>query len=443
MNDPIAVLLVLGFIEWELHPGYGVARHAAAVRAGARDRPRRRRGRRLARRAGRSSRCSSRSPGLYPVASLAAVALSFGSAAALHGSGFLAVYLTGLALGTGNLPAKRDGDGVPRGARVGRAARRCSSRSACSSSRRSSARSRVEGDAARAARRLRQPAARDRRSRSSASRFSLREQALIGWAGLRGAVPVVLATFPIIDGVPRVGRVLQHRRSSPSCSRRCCRASTIEPVARWLGVTSDEPARMPPRGRGRHGARARRRRRRARDPRGGRRGRRAAARPRAPARRARVADRARRRGAAAARLDAAGGGRPACSCSCAARWRASCRRSSSAGARARSRAPSARRAPTRAACRSTRRGRGARPTATRRIRTRSAGVEVVEHVRTRRDVPGALVVLEGRALRGDRADPDDRARPASCRPRRGAGWRGRDDDAEISWWQEVIGACAL
>jgi len=24
MNDPVAVLLVLGFIEWELHPGYGV-----------------------------------------------------------------------------------------------------------------------------------------------------------------------------------------------------------------------------------------------------------------------------------------------------------------------------------------------------------------------------------------------------------------------------------
>ncbi len=34
-------------------------------------------------------------------------------------------------------------------------------------------------------------------------RFSVGEQTLIGWAGLRGAVPVVLATFPVIDGVPR------------------------------------------------------------------------------------------------------------------------------------------------------------------------------------------------------------------------------------------------
>ena len=46
-------------------------------------------------------------PGLYPVASMAAAALAFGLADVAHGSGFLAVYLTGLTLGTGIVPARR------------------------------------------------------------------------------------------------------------------------------------------------------------------------------------------------------------------------------------------------------------------------------------------------------------------------------------------------
>src|SRR6476659_9645420 len=33
--------------------------------------------------------------------------------------------------------------------------------------------------------------------------YPVRERHVLGWAGLRGAVPIVLATFPVIDGAVR------------------------------------------------------------------------------------------------------------------------------------------------------------------------------------------------------------------------------------------------
>jgi potassium/hydrogen antiporter len=71
-----------------------------------------------------------------------------------------------------------------------------------------------------------------------------------------------------------------------------------------------------------------------------------------------------------------------------------------------------------------------------------SGNEVVEHLRTRRDVPGALVILaDGRfAVTGPilMMGPPGQVQ-AQVRRRMSAA----TDDAEISWWQEVIGACAL
>src|SRR5207247_1550131 len=46
----------------------------------------------------------------YPVASIAAAAISYGLADVLSGSGFLAVYLTGLVLGSARIPARRTVD---------------------------------------------------------------------------------------------------------------------------------------------------------------------------------------------------------------------------------------------------------------------------------------------------------------------------------------------
>src|SRR3954453_3465121 len=105
-NDPIAVLLVLGFIEWIKHADYGLVDMlwllvrqlgiglAAGVLVGW-----------LAAEGFRRARLAS--AGLYPVASLAIAALAFGSAGSLHGSGFLAVYIAGLWLGSVNIPARQ------------------------------------------------------------------------------------------------------------------------------------------------------------------------------------------------------------------------------------------------------------------------------------------------------------------------------------------------
>ena len=92
--------------------------------------------------------------GLSLVASFATAAIAYG-AAAIDGSGFLAVYLAGLAIGDANVGSRRalwhSTKGWRRWPTSG-----CSSRSACSCSRASSDRCSL-GDAARAAARVRRP----------------------------------------------------------------------------------------------------------------------------------------------------------------------------------------------------------------------------------------------------------------------------------------------
>ena len=106
MNDPVALLLVIGFIDWIQQPGYGLADMAgllvlklvigAAV------------GVILGRLAVAAlSRVRLPTDGIYPVATIAIAGLAYGLAEVAHGSGLLAVYLTALALGSGNIPARR------------------------------------------------------------------------------------------------------------------------------------------------------------------------------------------------------------------------------------------------------------------------------------------------------------------------------------------------
>src|SRR5213076_1560282 len=139
------------------------------------------------------------STGLYPVASLATAALAYGVADAAHGSGFLAVYLAGLCLGSTAIPAKRTitafHDGL---AWLAQLAMFLTLGLLIFPSQ--------LGDVAVEGTVLAVVTAVVARPLGAAlatlfSGYSARERLILGWAGLRGAVPVVLATFPVIHGI--------------------------------------------------------------------------------------------------------------------------------------------------------------------------------------------------------------------------------------------------
>jgi len=72
-------------------------------------------------------------------------------------------------------------------------------------------------------------------------RFRLEERVLLGWAGLRGAVPIVLATFPVIDGLPQ-GNLFFNIAFFVVVTSTLIQGATFQPVARAFGLTSAEPA---------------------------------------------------------------------------------------------------------------------------------------------------------------------------------------------------------
>jgi cell volume regulation protein A len=238
LNDPVAVLLVLGFIDWIQKPGYGVVDMLGL----------------LARELGIGlgigllvgwlavegfRRVRLATAGLYPVASIATAALSYGGAASLHGSGFLAVYLTGLVLGSAVIPAKSTVTVFHQGlawcaqlamflvlgllvfpSDLGPVA--------------------VEGTALAlivvfVARPVAAAVA------TGLGGYGAVDRVILGWAGLRGAVPVVLATFPVIDGVSGSLRFFNIVFFAVLLST-LLQGSTFEPLARLLGATTDEPA---------------------------------------------------------------------------------------------------------------------------------------------------------------------------------------------------------
>jgi cell volume regulation protein A len=133
------------------------------------------------------------------IGTIGAAAIAYGAASSLHGSGFLAVYLAGLLLGSVPIPAKAAVTVFHQGlAQVAQVAMFVVLGLLVFPSQLGDVA--FEGTIlALVLVLLARPLATV--ATTAFARFTLREQSVLAWAGLRGAVPVVLATFPVIEGV--------------------------------------------------------------------------------------------------------------------------------------------------------------------------------------------------------------------------------------------------
>jgi potassium/hydrogen antiporter len=238
MNDPVALLLVIGFIDWIQQPGYGIADMAGLLvlklALGAAI------GLALGRLAVAAlDRVRLPTDGIYPVATIAIAGLAYGLAEVVHGSGLLATYLTALALGSGNIPARRTivafHEGVGWVAQIGLFI--LLGLLVFPSTLGDVA---VEGLALSAALIL---VARPLAAfvATLLSPLGVRERAMLGWAGLRGATPIWLATFPVVAGVG-TGDELFAIVFFVVVTSTLIQGASFEPLARRLGLTTDEPA---------------------------------------------------------------------------------------------------------------------------------------------------------------------------------------------------------
>jgi cell volume regulation protein A len=138
--------------------------------------------------------------GFYPLATLALCVLAFSSADLLHTSGFVAVYLCGLVLGNAKLPHRSASIGFAEGmaslAQIGLFVLLGLLVSPGRLAEAIGPALLVGGALLLVARPLSVVLS------LAWFRFSWSQQAFISWAGLRGAVPIVLATFPLTAQVP-------------------------------------------------------------------------------------------------------------------------------------------------------------------------------------------------------------------------------------------------
>jgi cell volume regulation protein A len=72
-------------------------------------------------------------------------------------------------------------------------------------------------------------------------RMSWREETLLSWAGLRGALPIVLATFPATAGVP-AGETIFNIVFFVVIASALLQGTTVAPLVKRLGLTVNKPA---------------------------------------------------------------------------------------------------------------------------------------------------------------------------------------------------------
>jgi potassium/hydrogen antiporter len=177
--------------------------------------------------------------GLYPLAAVGLTVLAFATGTLAHASGFLAVYTAGVVLGNARLPHRIAilgfADGLAWLAQIGLFVLLGLLASPA----------RLPGAVL--------PAlvvglalvllARPVSVLLSVTAFRLRwrEQAFLSWAGLRGAVPIVLATIPLSEGVPGAG-VLFDVVFVLVVVFTLVQGTTLPRLARWLRVTDPDTA---------------------------------------------------------------------------------------------------------------------------------------------------------------------------------------------------------
>ena len=75
------------------------------------------------------------------------------------------------------------------------------------------------------------------------SGMHVRDQALVAWVGLRGAVPIILSTFPLVAGLPQADLIF-HLVFFIVLTSVLLQGTSIPLVARWLNVDHEESWRV-------------------------------------------------------------------------------------------------------------------------------------------------------------------------------------------------------